>query len=79
MVPLHNFDFDVVKVQKLYDITKPWLENVGALRKKNEDVPFLTHPLLILHHFLVSLLRIPLLLVILLRKLVIIFSLVARV
>ena len=34
MVPLHNFDFNVVKVQKLYDITKPWLEKVGALRKK---------------------------------------------
>jgi hypothetical protein len=42
---LHNIDFDVVKVQKLYDITKPWLEKVGALRKKNEDVSFLTHPL----------------------------------
>ena len=34
MVPLHNIDYDVVKVQKLYDITKPWLEKVGALRKK---------------------------------------------
>jgi hypothetical protein len=34
VVPLHNIDFDVVKVQKLYDITKPWLEKVGALRKK---------------------------------------------
>ena len=35
---------DVVKVQKLCDITKPWLEKVGALCKK-EDVPILTHPL----------------------------------
>jgi hypothetical protein len=52
VVPLHNIDFDVVKVQKLYDITKPWLEKVGALRKKNEDVPFfLTHPLLFLITF----------------------------
>ena len=30
----HNFDFDVVKVQYFYDITKPWLEKVGALCKK---------------------------------------------
>ena len=45
MVPLHNIDFDVVKVQKLYDITKPWLEKVGALRINKEDVPILTHPL----------------------------------
>jgi len=29
---LHNNDFDVVKVQHFYDITKPWLEKVGALR-----------------------------------------------
>ena len=35
----------VVKVRKIYDITKPWLEKVGALCKKKEDVPILTHPL----------------------------------
>jgi len=41
---LHNFDFDVVKVQQFYDITRPWLEKVGALQIKKEDVPILTHP-----------------------------------
>ena len=32
--PQLSFGIDVVKVQKLCDITKPWLEKVGALCKK---------------------------------------------
>jgi hypothetical protein len=37
--PQLSFGIDVVKVHKLCDITKPWLEKVGALCKKKEDVP----------------------------------------
>jgi hypothetical protein len=40
---------DVVKIQHFYNITKPWLEKVGALRQKKENVPILTHPLFSFH------------------------------